>query len=434
MKQLLDVLHRAHVLYWIVLVLAATGVALLFLRSVEEMSLDIPRDAFTAATFKAGRPANTDTAYVLLSFKDGTTDAKRSDLKKKYGLTEHGYVPEIDMHQFEVPVGETAVGISARLAAEGIVDFAEPDATIEPSLAPNDAWYVNWQKNKTQVGLERAWDVTQGTPSVIVAVADTGVNCTHEDLRSVCVTGVNLFDKTQGTQDVQGHGTAVAGVIGAVGNNSVGVAGTAWQVGVMPLVVSNAAGSASYSTIASAITYAADHGVRVVNNSYQSGGSSAVQKAAKYLASKGGVLVVSEGNYGKDTGLSQNPYIVSVGAVDPSDARYSWSSYGADVDVVAPGCTGATTAVGGAYGSFCGTSSAAGEVSGLIALMFSVNPALQPADVNVLLMQSAVDLGAPGADTQYGYGRIDAGRAVTLAQSYTPGVTTSTPQTKPGRK
>jgi thermitase len=422
MKKIIDSLYRVHALHWIILVVAATGAALLILSSIGDMVAEIKSDAVVAAAFKAGRVIGVSDERVLVSFKDSASEAKRSTLKKKYGLEERGYIPQLGVHQFEIPAGKSASDIAKLIAGEVETDFAEPDYLIEPSVMPNDPWFTEWQKNKVQMNFPSAWDTTTGVSTVVVAVADTGVNCAHEDLRSNCPDVTNT--------DVQGHGTAVAGVVGAVGNNGIGVAGGSWAVSLMPFTVSNSAGAASYSAIANAITNAANRGARVVNNSYQSGGSAAVQKAAKYLAGKGGVLVVSEGNYGKDTGLVANPYIVSVGAVDPNNALYTWSSYGADVDVVAPGCTGATTARGGGYGSFCGTSSAAAEVSGVLALIFAAQPALTAQDAITILTTSAMDMGATGWDTRFGSGMIDAAAAVLKASTYTP----STPVTSDAKK
>jgi subtilisin family serine protease len=252
---------------------------------------------------------------------------------------------------------------------------------------------------------------------MILAIADTGVNCTHEDLSSGCMAGWNFYDNNNDTTDVYGHGTAVAGVAAALGNNNIGVAGNAWQSKIMPLRVSAPDGTATYSAIASAITYAADGGAKVVNVSYQVGGSSTVQSAAKYLKGKGGLLVVSEGNYASDTGNTNSPDIISVSAVDASDVLYSWSSFGSDVDVSAPGCTGATTKADGGYGSFCGTSNSAPEVSGLLMLIWSVNPALTPDQVQNVLFNSTKDLGSVGWDKYYGWGRIDAEVAISMAVS-----------------
>jgi thermitase len=413
--------------HWIALLVVA-GVAAFFLNAaIEGLVLDIEPESQVAAVFSAGKIVGVSDERVLVAFKDGVSEENKGQFAKKYGLKERGFIPQLGVHQFEIRAGDKAETIVKKLTAEPEgIDFAEPDYLIEPSVVPNDPWYVNWQKNKEQEKAPAAWDVSVGSASVIVAVADTGVNCTHEDLQSNCLESTN--------SDVQGHGTAVAGVIGAVGNNGVGVAGSSWGTKLMPLVVSNSAGAASYSAIASAVTEAADRGARVVNNSYQSGGSSAVQRAAKYLWGKGGVLVVSEGNYGSNTGTAANPYIVSVGAVDANGALYSWSSYGADVDVVAPGCTGATTALGGGYGSFCGTSSSAAEVSGLLALIFSVNPSLQPSDAVSILTSTVQDLGSPGTDNKYGAGLIDMGAAVQMAQIFVPSEPVTNPASKPGKR
>jgi subtilisin family serine protease len=397
---------------------------------ITKFALEVAPESQVASAFSAGKIVGISEERILLAFNENIDEPARRALIKKYGIKERGFIPALGVHQYEIPAGDSAETFAKKMNMEPeSFEFAEPDYLVEPSATPNDPWFANWQKNKVQMNAEGAWESVTGKAGVIVAVADTGVNCTHEDLSANCISGTNIVDKSASAGDVQGHGTAVAGVLGGAGNNGAGVAGSAWQVSLMPIVISNSSGAASYSAIASAITYAADRGARVVNNSYQSGGSSTVQKAAKYLAQKGGVLVVSEGNYATNSGTQANQYIVSVGAVDSTDTLYSWSSYGNDVDVVAPGCTGATTAIGGGYGSFCGTSSAAPEVSGLLALIFSANSALTPADAISILTSTAKDLGAPGWDNKYGAGRVDMRAAVEKAKNFVP----SGPITNPSK-
>jgi subtilisin family serine protease len=326
-------------------------------------------------------------------------------------------------------------GLSAAMAVEDLkknesasIEFAEPDFSVEPSFVPNDPWFVNWEKDKQQVNTPLAWDNATGG-GLSIAIVDSGVNCSHEDLSSQCVAGWNFYNNNSNTTDVSGHGTAVAGVAAALGNNGVGIAGVAIQAKIMPLRVSAIDGTATYSALASAITYAADHGVRVVNVSYQAGGSSTVESAANYLKSRGGLLVVSEGNYSSDTGYTNSPNIISVSGVDSNDGIYSWSSFGSDVDVSAPGCTGATTNLSGAYGSFCGTSNAAPEVAGVLALIWSANQSLSPDQATDLLFKSSKDLGTSGWDKYYGWGRIDAAGAVSLALGITSAGAPTTPTT-----
>jgi subtilisin family serine protease len=408
------------VAHWLALIVIVVAIGALLDATIQRFALEAEPESQVAAAFSAGRVVGVAEGRILVSFKDSVGEKGRAELMKKYGLKERGYIPALGVHQFEIPAGDSAETFVKKMRMEPeSFDFAEPDYLVEPSVVPNDPWYQNWQKDKEQIHAPSAWDSTTGKSSVIVAVADTGVNCAHEDLVQNCVEGANVVGGTS-SDDVAGHGTAVAGVLGAAGNNGIGVAGGAWQVSLMPIVVSGVSGAASYSAIASAVTYAADHGARVVNNSYQSGGSLTVQKAARYLAQKGGVLVVAEGNYATDSGTSANQYVVSVGAVDSTDTLYSWSSFGADVDVVAPGCTGATTARGGGYGSFCGTSNAAPEVAAVLALVFSINSSLTSADAVWILTSSSKDLGPAGWDSRYGWGRVDAAAAVEKAKNFVP--------------
>ncbi len=366
---------------------------------------------------------------ILISFEEGVTGNVRADLIKKYGLKERGYIPALDVRRYQVPTTESPLAIATLLSTEkGVVVFAEPDYLLEPSVVPNDPWFASWQQNKKQINASGAWDLSVGSPSEIVAVLDTGVACDHEDLRGVCVEGWNVISQSSDVSDVHGHGTMVAGAIAGIGNNSVGVAGTLWQGSLMPIRVSDTSGMASYSALASGITYAADKGVRVVNASYQVGGSSAVAKAASYLFNKGGLLITSAGNYGTLSGYRDSDSIITVGAVDTVNVRYSWSSYGSDVDVVAPGCTGATTARSGGYTSFCGTSLSAPEVAGVVALMWTTNKALTPSDIRTVLFSSVRDLGKEGRDSEYGWGLIDMQQAVVKAITYVPGTASGSQQ------
>lgn len=229
------------------------------------------------------------------------------------------------------------------------------------------------------------------------------------------VPGWNFYDNNSDTRDVYGHGTAVAGSAAAIGNNGLGVASVAWGCSIMPLRVSATNGMASTSAIASAITWAADHGARVANVSYMVAGSSTVSSAAQSFHSRGGVLTVSAGNYSTFDSSPDNPYMLVVSATDQNDALASWSNTGNNVDLSAPGVSISTTTNGGAYGAASGTSFSAPIAAGVAALVLSANAALTPSDVTSVLQQSADDLGSAGRDASYGWGRVNAERAVALA-------------------
>ena len=379
-----------------------------------------------------GRVLNASPSHILVKFKSGISVEKHNQIKVKYNVKEDSEIKNIGVKIISTPPGRTPeefVDILNKNEGNSI-EFAEPDFVVEPSLIPNDPWFVNWQKDKEQINIIPAWDTTTGGVDVILAIVDTGVNCAHEDLVGQCVSGWNFYDKNDNTSDVTGHGTSVAGVAAATGNNSIGIAGNAWQSKIMPLRVSAQNGTATYGAIASAITYAADKNVKVVNASYQINGSRTIQSAASYLKNRGGLLMASEGNYGSKTGYNNHPDIISVSAVDLNDVKYSWSSYGGDVDVSAPGCTGATTISSGGYGSFCGTSNSAPEVAGLLALMWSANSLLTPDQMKEILFLAVEDLGTPGWDQYYGWGRIDAGVAVDMADQYVPNPNPTTGKAK----
>jgi subtilisin family serine protease len=355
--------------------------------------------------------------HILLKFKSDASSTRRSQIFTKHNLKEKSEIKNIGVKIVSIPSGSKPKDIAEALNKNesDALEFAEPDFVVEPSLVPNDPWYLNWQKDKEQMNLPSAWESASFSSGITLAVIDTGVNCEHEDLKGQCLVGWNFYDNNSDTRDFHGHGTSVAGVASALGNNGIGVAGATWQSKIMPLKVTSPEGTASYSDIASAVTYAGQFGAKVVNASFQVGGSSTIGEAAKYLKEKGGLLVISEGNYGADTGYANNPDIISVSAVDSNNAIYSWSSFGSDVDLASPGCTGATTLKDGGYGSFCGTSNSAPEVAGVLMLVWSVNPNLSSEQVENIIFSSAKDTGDSGWDKYFGWGTVDGGRALSLA-------------------
>jgi thermitase len=294
----------------------------------------------------------------------------------------------------------------------------EVDMLVPSTMIPNDPNYPSaWHHPK--IGSPEAWDVTQGE-GVIVATLDTGVDMSHPDLAENMIVGWNFYDNNSDVSDVQGHGTAVAGTMTEIGDNVVGSLGVAPKAKNIAIRISDPAAYAYFSAMASGITYAADHGARVANISYQNAcGSAVVQNAGAYIRQKGGVAVIAAGNTGADAGFGSNTSITCASATDGNDVKAGWSSYGQYVDVAAPGVSVYTTVRGGGYGNYSGTSFASPVTAGIYALMFSVNPKLTPSEADSILFQTADDLGTVGWDMYYGHGRVNAGRAVQLAASTT---------------
>jgi thermitase len=246
------------------------------------------------------------------------------------------------------------------------------------------------------------------------------VDPTHPDLAAQLVPGYNFYDNNTDTHDVFHHGTMVAGVAAAIGNNGVGVAGVAMNSKIMPIRVSDVNGYAYWSTLSSGLTYAADHGARVANMSYQAHLSSSVASAAQYMQSKGGLAVNSAGNTGALDSTPASDSLVTVAATDSNDARASFSSYGPYVDLSGPGVSVYTTNLGGGYAYVSGTSFSSPTTAGVVALMMAANPALTPMQITNLLKSTAVDLGDTGWDQYYGAGRVNAAAAVQAARNSVP--------------
>lgn len=324
-----------------------------------------------------------------------------------------------------MPPNASEVAAARAFGQRPEVAFSEPDRIVPPAMVPNDFWYpYTWHLPK--ISAPSAWDTTTGSSSVTIAIIDTGVDGTHPDLSPKMVPGWNFYDNNSNTSDPNGHGTAVAGTAAACSNNGIGVASVAWGCLIMPIRVTDASGSATYSAIASGTTYAADHGARVANVSLGASDSSTVSAAAQYLQSKGGVLTVAAGNSGTFDSSADNPYLLTISATDSNDVLATWSNTGNNVDLCAPGVGVMTTLSGGGYGSGTGTSFSAPVVAGVAALVISVNPSLTALQVQNALKQSADDLGPAGWDPSYGWGRVNAARAVSLALG-----TSSTPDTTP---
>lgn len=311
-------------------------------------------------------------------------------------------------------------GMAADIKLTGAVEWAEPDYVEEAVATPNDPYYANeWQH--VNIRSAGAWDITTGNSQIIVAVCDTGVDLTHPDLAShLVLPGWNTYLNNTNCADTQGHGTMVAGFAAATGNNGIGVAGTAWNVRILPIRMTYAdgVGSAYVSDMAEAITYGADQGAKVINISFSGYYNSAIITAADYARGKGSLVVMAAANDGADISTyADPPSIVLVGATTTTDVRASFSNYGTPIDVVAPGVNVWSTTNGGGYGYGSGTSFSSPITAGLAALIYSINPDFTPAEVEGFIESTCKDIGATGEDAVYGFGLIQADAAVAKAQN-----------------
>lgn len=296
-----------------------------------------------------------------------------------------------------LPAGETVPGLIAKCRQSGLVEFAEPDYIGHLAAIPNDTYYTNgtlWGLDKIEA--PAAWAVLNAASNIVVAVLDTGVRYTHEDLAlNMWVnptdggSGWNALTGTNNPADDSGHGTLVAGVLGAVGNNGKGVVGVAWRVQIMACKCFNNLGTGKVSDAVTCLDYARTHGARVVNASWGFTNSLALSNAVFALREAGIVVVAACGNSASPVDLDLDPVypacypldnVLSVAFTTRTDALAATSNYGAtNVHLAAPGeqitsTFGAMDSGQFAYATQSGTSFAAPYVAGACALMLAQYP------------------------------------------------------------
>jgi len=363
-----------------------------------------------------------DPERIAVTFRSGTTRSTVEAVAARAGTTVEQGIPKLDAYMLHVDPSQRAEALRS-LRSSGAVETASRELLADAlDTTPDD---VDWpqQTGLRVAGFPKAWDLTRGSSRVVVAVLDTGVDAQQPDLRGALVPGYDFVHGDADPADDHGHGTAVAGVIAARSNNREGVAGICWRCSVMPVKVLNAQGSGDDTVIAAGIVWAADHGAQVINLSLGGPGTSDQLTAAiGYATDKGAIVVAAAGNSGTTTPFypAADPRAVSVAATTVADRRYSWSNFGAWVNVAAPGCNIAPLLAGG-YGWFCGTSSATPVVAGLIALERSFAPLASPQQLVSALVRAV----QPLPDVVQ-YGRIDAGETLSLLTPDTqPGATTA---------
>jgi hypothetical protein len=307
------------------------------------------------------------------------------------------------------------------LASALILVTAATIPTIHTQAAtprvPSDSLYKQ-QSYLKQIGMEQAWAIHRDNTQQIIAVVDTGVDLDHPDLRANLVPGYNVLEPGTQPQDNNGHGTNVAGILAAVGNNKLGTAGVLWRAKIMPIKALDGYGRGDELDLAEGIRYAVDHKARIVVLSLGVFNYSTLLKEAILYAERNNVLVVAAaGNEGGEIKYpAAFPTVVSAGGVDPNNKANSKSNRGSELMLVAPWSV-YTTALGGGYTYNQGTSMAAPQIAGTAALIWAQQPKLQAHEVRAILAQSATDLGSKGWDVSTGFGLVRADKALAIKQT-----------------
>lgn len=315
---------------------------------------------------------------------------------------------------------------------EGVL-FAEPNKPMFPwgLVTPNDPRYEQ-QWHYKQIRLPQAWATTTGDRSVRIAVIDTGADLEHPDLKGQLdlVNCYNFADNNKNVRDYDGHGTHVAGTIGAATNNSTGVAGVIWEVEILPIKVFRSGGFATSWDVALGILYGSGLLVEAgkpynprpadILNLSLGGSHSQVMEEAVRAASGAGLLIVAAAGNNNGPVIYPAAYeeVIAVGAVglgrDSPPPRAGYSNFGPELDVVAPGGFASdyilSTTPGGTYGFYSGTSMAAPHVSGVLGLMLAAG--LPRSELREILHRTCLEIGGPGFSDYYGQGLVNAYWAV----------------------
>jgi subtilisin family serine protease len=374
---------------------------------------------------------------------------KNAGLKKQFGLS--------SFYILQFGAGTDLTSAMKKLAELDEIEMVEPNYLASGSTIPNDPLYTQqWALNNTgqaesiggalvgtpgvDINAEAAWDLQTGSEDVVVCILDTGVDTDHPEFAGRIVPGYDFQFDDDDPNPIPGenggaHGTCCAGIVGASGNNGIGVAGIAWETKIMPVKVLYD-NSGTWEIIASGITWAADNGADILSMSIQGGSySTTLNTAVDYAFSLGCTLLAAAGNWNLD--LSLNPSYpgvfantICIGALSPCGERTSpsscdgedwWgSNYGTALDFLAPGTRNYTTDITGTdgydggdyYPFFNGTSSACPHAAGIAALMLAENPLLTNTQIRDRMQMSCVDIYNPGKDDESGWGRIDAYEAV----------------------
>ncbi|HXH21513.1 MAG TPA: S8 family serine peptidase [Dehalococcoidia bacterium] len=397
-------------------------------------------------------------------------------LESRLGLKVRERIADLGVLRAELTRGEGMAEAIARVSALPWVSFAEPNHLVRATYVPNDILFSGQTGYLDRIEASSAWDIERGHDAVVVAVLDSGIDFEHEDLReglwqnlfevpangvdddrNGCVDDVNgcsfvtpdeagpgcNMQANAGIRDDNGHGTFVAGIIGARADNVTGISGVAPGVSLMAVKILDCLGGGTAADAAQGLLYAARMGARVSNLSFGADGESVTLGNAIREATNryGMVIVTATGNEGHarvsfPARLPETIAVASSGAPGDPNARSPFSDWGPEVTVAAPGLNIISTVPpnfcnvtwlcvqDGPYALASGTSFAAPLVSGLAALLISHTANLSPSAVKALIASTAEPLPDAGTPNWDGAGRIRMRRALSVPRFYlgAPGI------------
>lgn len=401
---------------------------------------------------------------LLVRFRlDAPAAARHTALSAVPTVRERQFRSVKNLHHLRLAEGATLDSTLQALRSNRNVAYAEPNYLVQIADVPTDTRFPDqWPLQNTgqtggtagaDIAAVPAWDITTGSSDVVVAILDTGIDYLHEDLAANVFTnplecggnpdedddgngyvddchGIDTANNDSDPMDDSGHGTHVAGTIGAASDNGIGVAGVSWDVTLLPCKFLDSSGWGTTAAAIACLDYVAtmkDRGVNVVatNNSWGGGAESqALADAIEAQQQRGILFIASAGNSGRNNDLDRyypctydSPNVVCAAATDSNDQRAGFSSYGAaTVHLGAPGDDVLSTLPGDAYGLKDGTSMASPHVSGVAALLYSQDPNRDWKQVKNLLLSGGQSLSSLHGSTMTGR-RLDAHGSLTCSGS-----------------
>lgn len=292
---------------------------------------------------------------------------------------------------------------------------AEPNYYDQINSVPND--YSSTKQYAIEfMDLDKAWNFTTGSEEVTVGIIDTGIDGDHLDLKDNINTELSKSfssDFTNALEDIEGHGTHVAGIIGAVGNNNIGTIGVNWKVSLVSLRVADSSGNLPIANVISAIDYANEKDVDIDILNYSGDGSNynnLIESRKQAIENYNGLFVCAAGNNARNTDINSNypsshllSNLISVGALDSDGNRSAKSNYGVNtVQIYAPGGNIYSTINGNLYDYYSGTSMASPQVAGVAALLLSIKPDLSASQLKYAILNSAetISISLPNRKSQ----------------------------------
>jgi serine protease len=405
---------------------------------------------------------------VIVKFKVGASSASRTALNSSLGALVLYSSPLDKFEVIQIPSGKTVPEMIAAYIGQANVEYVEPNYIAHAAWSPNDTYY-NLQWHFNQINMGSAWDLDTtaplhgGDPGIVVAIVDSGAAYENygpyqkaPDLANTnFTTGYDFINNDAHPNDDYAHGTHVCGTIAQSTNNSLGVAGIAFNSTIMPVKVLDSNGSGTYAQIANGIYYAVDHGANIINLSIGgTGNSSTLENAVAYAYNHGVTVICAAGNLYEEGNTPVYPaaydaYCIAAGATRYDQTRAPYSNTGSYIDLVAPGGDYSVDQNGDSYGDgilqqtfnpntkdptdfgywfYQGTSQACAHTTGVAALILAKHPDWTPLQVRQALQSTATDLGAAGKDDAYGWGLLNATSAIS-ATSLEKVIGTETPAT-----